>query len=323
VNDSGQLGNGKMGGFFAPSPVTGITTAVQVAAGGEHSCAVLQNGTVECWGANGSGQLGDGTNTPSAAPVVVSGITTATQLAAGDNHTCALLQGGTVACWGDDFEGELGNGRAGPGQNSSVPVAAEISPKLPATEISAGGANTCAVMQSRRVTCWGNGDHGQLGVGMIVSGDASPALVSGITNATGVSTGEIHSCAVREDGGVSCWGPQWPTRRHDSHRPNGRRCARARRRARRLRRNPGQRRDRQLVRNTRKRHRGLLGIRAARRRRRTDPCARDRPARKLARLDHHVVLLLITSAEPAQPPAAQQVRRRPLFAQRTVTENRR
>jgi alpha-tubulin suppressor-like RCC1 family protein len=206
VNDSGQLGNGKMGGFFAPSPVTGITTAVQVAAGGEHSCAVLQNGTVECWGANGSGQLGDGTNTPSAAPVVVSGITTATQLAAGDNHTCALLQGGTVACWGDDFEGELGNGRAGPGQNSSVPVAAEISPKLPATEISAGGANTCAVMQSRRVTCWGNGDHGQLGVGMIVSGDASPALVSGITNATGVSTGEIHSCAVREDGGVSCWG---------------------------------------------------------------------------------------------------------------------
>ena len=148
--------------------VSGITTAVQVAAGGEHSCAVLQNGTVACWGANGSGQLGNGTTTPSATPVLVSGITTAVRVTAGEDHTCALLQGGTVDCWGNDFYGELGNGHAGNGQSSSVPVAAEIFPTNPATEISAGGYDTCAVMANHTVTCWGNGDHGQLGNGMSI-----------------------------------------------------------------------------------------------------------------------------------------------------------
>jgi alpha-tubulin suppressor-like RCC1 family protein len=206
ANDFGQLGRGTTGSLPGPSLVSGITTAVQVAAGGEHSCAVLQNGTVACWGANDSGQLGNGTTTPSATPVQVSGITTATQVAAGDRHTCALLQGGTVDCWGDDFVGELGNGHAGNGQSSSVPVAAEIFPKFPATGISAGGSDTCAVMQNHGVTCWGNGDHGQLGNGMIFPSDSSPVQVSGITNAVGVSTGENHACAVREDGSVSCWG---------------------------------------------------------------------------------------------------------------------
>ena len=69
--------------------VNGVTTAIQVSAGGEHSCAVLLDGTVTCWGANESGQLGNGKTSPSATPVPVSGITTAVEVAAGE-HTCAL-----------------------------------------------------------------------------------------------------------------------------------------------------------------------------------------------------------------------------------------
>jgi alpha-tubulin suppressor-like RCC1 family protein len=167
---------------------------------------VLQYGTVACWGANDSGQLGNGTTSPSATPVLVSGITTATHVTAGESHSCALLQDGSVECWGDDFYGELGNGHAGNGQSSSVPVAAEIFPTNPATEISAGGYNTCAVMQNRTVTCWGNGDHGQLGNGGVFPHDSSPVLVANINNATDVSTGLDYACAVRVDGGVSCWG---------------------------------------------------------------------------------------------------------------------
>ena len=206
ADDAGQLGNGTTHPFAGPGLVSGITTAVQVAAGGRHSCAALQNGTVACWGANDAGQLGNGTTSPSAAPVLVTGITTAVEVTAGEDHSCALLQGGTVDCWGNDFYGELGNGHAGNGQSSSVPVAAEIFPTNPATEISAGGYNTCAVMQNRTVTCWGNGDHGQLGNGMVFPEDSSPVLVANINNATDVSTGLDYACAVRADGGVSCWG---------------------------------------------------------------------------------------------------------------------
>jgi alpha-tubulin suppressor-like RCC1 family protein len=206
ANDAGQLGRGTLASPAGPATVSGITTAVDVAAGGEHSCAVLQAGTVACWGDNRSGQLGNGTTTSSATPVRVSGITTAVQVAAGERHSCALLQDGTVDCWGDDSIGELGNGHAGNGQSSSVPVAAGIFPAHPATEISAGGEDTCAVMQSGAVSCWGSGDHGQLGNGVIFPYDSSPVIAAGITNATDVSTGQTHVCAVRADGGVACWG---------------------------------------------------------------------------------------------------------------------
>ena len=206
ADDVGQLGNGLPTRFADPVLIPTITTAVQVSAGGEHSCAVLLDGTVTCWGANESGQLGNGTTSPSATPVPVSGITTAVQVAAGEHHTCALLQDGTVKCWGDDAEGELGNGHAGNGQGSSVPVAAEIFPAHPATQIAAGGYDTCVVMQDHTISCWGQAEHGQLGNGVKFPYDSSPVPVSNITNATDVTVGQDYACDVGADGRVSCWG---------------------------------------------------------------------------------------------------------------------
>lgn len=206
ADDAGQLGNGLHPASADPVLVNGVTTAVQVSAGGEHSCAVLLDGTVTCWGRNDSGQLGDGTTSPSATPVQVSGITTAVQVAAGDLHTCALLKDGTVKCWGDDGDGELGNGHAGNGQSSSLPVAAEIFPTHPATEISAGGFDTCVLMQDHTINCWGQADHGQLGNGVKFPEDSSPVRVSNIGDATDVSVGQDHACDVGAGGRVSCWG---------------------------------------------------------------------------------------------------------------------
>src|SRR5438874_2337887 len=96
------------------------TVTPAIALGGNHSCALLANGTVECWGANAFGQLGNGTFTGpqtgsggvacSTTAAVVSGLASAVAIAAGGNHSCALLANGTTKCWGANAFGQLGNG---------------------------------------------------------------------------------------------------------------------------------------------------------------------------------------------------------------------
>ena len=96
------------------------TSATSISAGGNHTCAIVAGGTVDCWGSNSSGELGDGSTTDRIAPVPVSGLTGAVAVSAGFSHTCALLSGGTVTCWGRNSEGQLGDGSA---TSSSTPVA--------------------------------------------------------------------------------------------------------------------------------------------------------------------------------------------------------
>ena len=94
-----------------PVQVVGITGAVGVSAGWRHTCAILGDGTVRCWGENEFGQLGDGTTTSRTTPVPVSGITGAAGVTAGWwHHSCALLGDGSVRCWGVNEWGQLGNG---------------------------------------------------------------------------------------------------------------------------------------------------------------------------------------------------------------------
>jgi alpha-tubulin suppressor-like RCC1 family protein len=73
-NTDGQLGDGTTDDSPTPVAVSGVTTAVSIAAGNDGACAVLADGSVTCWGANASGQLGDGTTNPSGTPVAVVGI---------------------------------------------------------------------------------------------------------------------------------------------------------------------------------------------------------------------------------------------------------
>jgi RHS repeat-associated protein len=107
-----------------PVAVVEITTASAITANLDHTCALLTNGKVECWGDDEFGDLGDGHSfEPSPTPVAVSGISTATQLAAGYWHTCAVLSSGGVDCWGDNSYGELGDGKTMEEQeDSSTPV---------------------------------------------------------------------------------------------------------------------------------------------------------------------------------------------------------
>jgi alpha-tubulin suppressor-like RCC1 family protein len=92
-----------------PVIVTGLEGVTALAAGDYHTCAVLRDGTVKCWGDNEYGQLGNDSTSNSNVPVAVAGIRNAIGIAAGMQHTCALLADETVSCWGNNGRAQLGS----------------------------------------------------------------------------------------------------------------------------------------------------------------------------------------------------------------------
>jgi alpha-tubulin suppressor-like RCC1 family protein len=170
-NSYGNFGNGALGDGTAAdratlAPVVGLSNVVHIAAGAFHTCAVLGDGTVRCWGGNTYGQCGDGTrddqvNQGRLSPVQVSGITDAVRVAAGEIHTCALLADETVACWGTNAYGNLGTGTKNDTHLTPVPVAGLSG----VVSISVGSYHSCALIADGTMKCWGDNGWGQLGDG--------------------------------------------------------------------------------------------------------------------------------------------------------------
>jgi alpha-tubulin suppressor-like RCC1 family protein len=126
-NDYGQLGDGTFTDSNSPVGVVGLPPGVRaIAAGGDHTCALTQEGGVLCWGDNSYGQLGNGAinDQPpfgSPTPVEVAGLSSGVSaVAAGSHHTCVLTQAGASQCWGNNESGQLGDGTH---TGSSTPVA--------------------------------------------------------------------------------------------------------------------------------------------------------------------------------------------------------
>ncbi len=199
-NYSGQLGNGgPLSIATTPVTVSGISSAVTLAAGNFHNCAVLAGGDVRCWGSNTAGQLGDGSTTNRITPVNVSGISGVTALTAGELHTCAVLATGEARCWGDNSSGQLGTGST---VSSTTPVA--VIGLTGVSMLEAGWYHTCGIA-SGILKCWGSSNNGQLGNGNSNT-QTTPANVLGISNVIAVTAGSGHTCAAITDAPVRCWG---------------------------------------------------------------------------------------------------------------------
>lgn len=216
-NGQGQLGNGPSSN--TADQVLGITDATAIATGIDHTCALHENGQVSCWGRNLSGQLGKGSLSQSPEilqPGRVEGITDAIAITAGQAHTCALHQSGAVSCWGWNSFGQLGNGLSGDrgdignpntGADATTPV--RVREIADAVDVKAGNNHTCALHAGGAISCWGNNWAGALGSGQShdeLANSAVPISVIGINDATAISTGAHHTCAVHEEGAISCWG---------------------------------------------------------------------------------------------------------------------
>jgi alpha-tubulin suppressor-like RCC1 family protein len=162
ANLVGQLGDGNTVGEVAATPVTvsGLSDAVAVSAGRAHTCAVTNDGRVQCWGENFDGKLGDGNTVGevAATPVTVSGLSDVVAVSAGRAHTCAVTNDGRVQCWGSNVDGQLGDGGV---TNALTPVT--VSGLSNAVAVSAGGSHSCALYQDGAISCWGSNVDGQAG----------------------------------------------------------------------------------------------------------------------------------------------------------------
>jgi alpha-tubulin suppressor-like RCC1 family protein len=112
ANDQGQLGDGTTTKRLSPVPVTGLSSgAAAIAAGEQHTCALMLDGSMRCWGSNALGKLGDASYTNRLTPVVVSGIAGGvSHMYLFDHNTCVVMTDGSVRCWGNNRGGELGDG---------------------------------------------------------------------------------------------------------------------------------------------------------------------------------------------------------------------
>lgn len=230
ANNAGQLGNGARDGFFAgrvpvqPSGIVSLATGYS-GNGYSHTCALLGDGRVSCWGNNTSGEVGVGNIQSPLAPSIVSGLTNVVSIAAGADHTCAVKSDGTLWCWGSNGFGQLGTGTL---VDALVPVQANITTNN-AVSVAAHADNTCIVRSTGGAACWGVNTNGQVGVDPLLPGDATltdpvtgavtevywlPREISGfngdgtglITTVAELAVGSAHVCARLDDTTVWCWG---------------------------------------------------------------------------------------------------------------------
>ncbi|MCX4242725.1 RCC1 domain-containing protein [Paraliomyxa miuraensis] len=225
----GRLGQGDqadLGSDQEPADIPAIDfgggTPIQIAAGGEHACAVMQSGELRCWGRNDHGQIGlpgiaaaGDDELPGALPPVDLGMgVVAQQVAAGADHTCVLLGGGDVLCFGRDNAGQL----ATPATNASIGDDEAPSASTPvllgglAVMIAGRFNHTCVAYDTGELQCWGDGGSGRLGYGNTdnVGDDEDVALLPLVdtvgSDPTSFGMGLAHTCVRVGTTQIFCWG---------------------------------------------------------------------------------------------------------------------
>jgi len=189
----------------AASPIILPMVFDSVAAGAFHTCAI-SGGNLYCWGAGLSGQLGNGANSSTNYRVQES--THASNWAsvtAGWDYSCAIKTDGSLYCWGYNSEGQLGTGDS---VSRNIPTR-EASSAGDWASVSAGGYHTCAKKTNGAIWCWGGNDHDQLGTNDASYRQKSPVQVGTATTWKSLSNGMWHSCAIKKDGTLWCWGYGW------------------------------------------------------------------------------------------------------------------
>lgn len=202
-NNNGQLGDGTQTSRLQATPVVGLAAKVtQLALSYQSSCALLENGNIQCWGSNSQGELAIGAATVrsiSPQTVTLGANLKAKRLVAGKHHLCAISQNDSLFCWGANDAGQLGlNDTVTRYQPTQISLAGSVQ------QLEAGFAHTC-VARTNDVYCWGINNKGQLGNDSTTD-SAVPVVVSLTASVVDFALGKEHSCAVTSDNKTYCWG---------------------------------------------------------------------------------------------------------------------
>ena len=134
--------------------------------------------------------------------------TTLQTLASGADHTCVITQSAQVRCWGKNSAGQIGNGSDGV-IAPDVTTPAVVSGLVDVASIALGDAHSCALrVRIGTVWCWGDNAFSQLGNNTYgpQTQQSLPQLVADVRDATQISAGSHHTCALLATGQVMCWG---------------------------------------------------------------------------------------------------------------------
>jgi alpha-tubulin suppressor-like RCC1 family protein len=214
LGTNGQLGNNST--TASSVPVAVITSGAlsglvvtQIDTGGSFACALASIGTAFCWGLNTNGALGNNSTSQSLVPVAVT--TTGTlsgvilsQIAAGSLFTCAASSAGATYCWGAGSSGQLGNNATAQSTTAVAVTATGVLSGVAVVQISAGGAQMCALGGTGGAFCWGLNSSGQVGNPVTGTNFAVPVAVLA-QQAVTIAAGQNHSCEIR-GGDAYCWG---------------------------------------------------------------------------------------------------------------------
>lgn len=216
ADKAGKSGDSK-GGAAEPDPDAPTKKIVAIQAAALSTCALMEDGTVRCWGGNVEGQLGMGQEADafleSYVPVEVVGVSGAKKLWSsasyswGGGHSdgytdtsCAQKADGSMQCWGHNGL-VMGDGEY---KNQATPMG--IAALANVVEYAAASGHACAAFPDKVAKCWGSNAFGVAGVGTEESDVKTPTPVKDFTDAIDVGCGQNHCCGLTAAGTVSCWG---------------------------------------------------------------------------------------------------------------------
>lgn len=204
----GHLGRGSLGLGLSraePEPVVGSVHYTSVAVSTNFACGLSVEGSAYCWGTNRNGKLGVGDTEGRTVPTSVSGNLRFRTIALGTDHACGLTTDGAAYCWGEGNSGRLGTGE--PTNRYTTPQ--RVQANVPFTDISLGGALSCASTESGSLYCWGSGRSGVMGADIVntpFQSVATPTHVAPDYQFQSFSVGFDYVCGVDMDENAWCWG---------------------------------------------------------------------------------------------------------------------